>query len=71
MRGLIGKKIGMTSVFDDLGRSIPVTVIEVSTAVITQIKTEETDGYTAVQLSSFDKKEKIVRHRNPILSRRV
>lgn len=60
MRGLIGKKIGMTSVFDDLGRSIPVTVIEVSTAVITQIKTEETDGYTAVQLSSFDKKEKNV-----------
>lgn len=58
MRGLIGKKIGMTSVFDEIGRSIPVTVVEVSAAVITQIKTEETDGYNAVQLSSFDRKEK-------------
>lgn len=58
MRGLIGKKIGMTSVFDEIGRSIPVTVVEVSAAVITQIKTEESDGYNAVQLASFDKKEK-------------
>tara|TARA_R110000868_G_scaffold411716_1_gene707945 strand:+ start:390 stop:1028 length:639 start_codon:yes stop_codon:yes gene_type:complete len=58
MRGLIGKKIGMTSVFDEIGRSIPVTVVEVPAAVITQIKTEETDGYNAVQVSSFDKKEK-------------
>lgn len=60
MRGLIGKKIGMTSVFDEIGRSIPVTVVEVPTAVITQIKTEETDGYNAVQVSSFDRKEKNV-----------
>lgn len=60
MRGLVGKKIGMTSVFDEIGRSIPVTVVEVQAAVITQIKTEETDGYNAVQLSSFDKKEKNV-----------
>ena len=58
MRGLIGKKIGMTSVFDEIGRSIPVTVVEVPAAVITQIKTEENDGYNAVQVSSFDKKEK-------------
>ncbi len=58
MRGLIGKKVGMTSVFDEIGRSIPVTVVEVPAAVITQIKTEEKDGYNAVQLSSFDKKEK-------------
>lgn len=58
MSGLIGKKIGMTSVFDNLGRHIPVTVVEVDTHVITQIKTEETDGYNAVQLSAFDKKEK-------------
>ncbi len=50
----------MTSVFDELGRSIPVTVVEVPAAVITQIKTEENDGYNAVQLSSFDKKEKNV-----------
>ncbi len=60
MRGFVGKKIGMTSVFDEIGRSIPVTVVEVPTAVITQIKTEETDGYNAVQLSNFDKREKNV-----------
>lgn len=57
MSGLIGKKLGMTSIFDELGRSIPVTVIEVEPCVITQIKTEETDGYKAVQISAFDKKE--------------
>ena len=60
MSGLVGKKIGMTSVFDGRGRSIPVTVVEVPASVITQIKTEETDGYIAVQLSSFDKKAKNV-----------
>ena len=58
MRGLVGKKVGMTSVFDEIGRSIPVTVVEVPAAVITHIKTEEKDGYNAVQLSNFDKKEK-------------
>jgi len=58
MDGLIGKKVGMTSVFDELGNSIPVTVIEVEPCVITQIKTEESDGYNAVQLAAFDKKEK-------------
>jgi len=60
MSGLIGKKVGMTSIFDDLGRSIPVTVIEVEPCTITQIKTEETDGYNAVQLAAFDKKSKRV-----------
>lgn len=60
MSGLIGKKIGMTSVFDDNGRNIPVTVVEVPAAVITQIKTEETDGYTATQISAFDKKDKSI-----------
>ena len=58
MRGLIGKKVGMTSVFDKIGCSIPVTVVEVPAAVITQIKTEEKDGYNAVQVSSFERKEK-------------
>jgi large subunit ribosomal protein L3 len=58
MRGMVGKKIGMTSVFDEIGRSIPVTVVEVPAAVITSIKTEEKDGYNALQLSSFEKKEK-------------
>lgn len=56
--GLIGKKIGMTNLFDDNGRNYAVTVIEVEPCVITQIKTEETDGYKAVQLAAFDKKEK-------------
>lgn len=56
MSGLIGKKVGMTSIFDELGRSIAVSVIEVEPCAITQIKTEETDGYNAVQLSSFKKK---------------
>ncbi|MCC5915538.1 MAG: 50S ribosomal protein L3 [Balneolaceae bacterium] len=60
MSGLIGKKVGMTSIFDELGRSIAVTVIEVQPCTITQIKTEETDGYNAVQLAAFDKKEKNV-----------
>lgn len=50
----------MTSVFDGQGRSIPVTVVEVPASVITQIKTEETDGYNAIQLSSFDRKAKNV-----------
>jgi large subunit ribosomal protein L3 len=56
--GLIGKKIGMTNIFDDEGRNYAVTVIEVDPNVITQIKTEEKNGYEAVQLAAFDKKEK-------------
>lgn len=55
--GLIGKKVGMTNVFDDNGKNFAVTVIEVAPCVITQIKTIENDGYEAVQLASFDKKE--------------
>jgi large subunit ribosomal protein L3 len=58
MGALIGKKVGMTNVFDDLGNNRAVTVVEVQPNVITQIKTEENDGYNAVQLSSVDKKEK-------------
>ncbi len=58
--GLIGKKIGMTNIFDDNGRNFAVTVIEVAPNVITQIKTEETDGYRGVQLAAFDRKEKNV-----------
>lgn len=60
MSGLIGKKIGMTSVFDNIGRNFSVTVVEIEPCVITQIKTEETDGYNAVQIAAFDKKEKNV-----------
>jgi large subunit ribosomal protein L3 len=58
MSGLLGKKIGMTSIFDEAGNHLPVTVIEVEPNVITQIKTDDTDGYTAVQLASIEKKEK-------------
>lgn len=56
--GLIGKKIGMTNMFDDNGRNFSVTVIEVQPCVITQLKTKENDGYEAVQVAAFDKKEK-------------
>lgn len=60
MSGLIGKKLGMTSIFDELGRSIPVTVIEIEPCVITQIKTNETDGYNAVQIAAIEKKPRRV-----------
>jgi len=58
MPGLIGKKIGMTSVFDENGNNVPCTVLEVGPCVVTQIKREETDGYNAVQLAFDEKKEK-------------
>ncbi|MFN2126595.1 MAG: 50S ribosomal protein L3 [Anaerolineales bacterium] len=58
MPGLIGKKVGMTSVFDENGNNIPCTVLEVGPCVVTQIKTKETDGYNAVQLAYGEKKEK-------------
>ncbi len=58
MAGIIGKKIGMTSVFSVEGKNIPCTVIEAGPCVITQVKTEETDGYEALQLAYGDKKEK-------------
>jgi len=57
MKALIGKKIGMTQIFDERGRVIPVTAIEVGPCVVAQIKTNETDGYTAVQLGFGDVKE--------------
>ncbi|MFO8236356.1 MAG: 50S ribosomal protein L3 [Bacteroidales bacterium] len=58
MAGLIGKKIGMTSVFGADGKNIPCTVIEAGPCVVTQVKTEEKDGYSALQLAYDDKKEK-------------
>ena len=58
MPGLIGKKIGMTSVFDSNGKNIPCTVIEAGPCVVTQVRTEEKDGYAAVQLAYDEKKEK-------------
>jgi large subunit ribosomal protein L3 len=58
MLGIIGKKVGMTSVFSEDGKNIPCTVIEAGPCVVTQVKTEETDGYTACQLSFDDISEK-------------
>lgn len=58
MKGIIGKKIGMTSVFQADGRQVACTIIEAAPNVVTQIKTTATDGYNAVQLGLGDKKEK-------------
>ncbi|MBM3419592.1 MAG: 50S ribosomal protein L3 [Bacteroidetes bacterium] len=58
MQGLIGKKVGMTSIFDEDGKNIPVTVIEAGPCVVTQVKTVEKDGYSAIQLGFDDKKDK-------------
>ncbi|MDE6207195.1 MAG: 50S ribosomal protein L3 [Muribaculaceae bacterium] len=58
MPGLIGKKIGMTSVFSADGQNVPCTVIEVGPCVVTQVKTVETDGYEALQLGFEEEKEK-------------
>ena len=60
MKGILGKKIGMTQVFTKNGKLIPVTVIEVEPNVVTQIKTVEKDGYDAVQLSTGTVREKVV-----------
>ncbi|TFH28412.1 MAG: 50S ribosomal protein L3 [Bacteroidia bacterium] len=58
MPGLIGKKIGMTSIFDKDGKNIPCTVIQAGPCTVTQVKTVDSDGYAAVQLAFDDKKEK-------------
>ena len=58
MSGIIGKKVGMTSIFDAEGKNIPCTVIEAGPCVVTQLRTVDTDGYAAVQLAFDDKKEK-------------
>lgn len=60
MPGLIGRKIGMTSLFDENGKNFPCTVIEAGPCVVTQIKTTETDGYNAIQLAFGERKEKNV-----------
>jgi len=58
MPGLIGKKVGMTSVFGADGKNIPCTVLEVGPCVVTQVKTSEKDGYEALQIAYGEKKEK-------------
>ncbi len=58
MSGLIGKKIGMTSIYDDNGRNVPCTVIEAGPCVVTQIRSKEKEGYEAIQLAFDEKKAK-------------
>ena len=58
MKGILGKKVGMTQVFSKDGKLIPVTVVSVEPNVVTQVKTMENDGYEAIQLATVDKKEK-------------
>lgn len=58
MKGILGKKIGMTQIFTEHGEVIPVTVVEAGPVVVTQIKTTENDGYTAIQVGFRDAKEK-------------
>lgn len=58
MPGLIGRKVGMTSIFDENGKSIACTLVEAGPCVVTQVKNEETDGYKAVQMAYGERKEK-------------
>jgi large subunit ribosomal protein L3 len=58
MSGILGRKIGMTSIFDENGKNIPCTVIEAGPCVVTQVRTKEKDGYEAIQLGFEDKKDK-------------
>jgi large subunit ribosomal protein L3 len=58
MSGLIGKKIGMTSLFNEAGKNIPCTVLAIEPCTVTQVKTDETDGYNAVQLGTGSRSEK-------------
>ena len=58
--GILGKKLGMSQLFDDLGRAVPVTLIEAGPCRITQIKSQDTDGYTSVQLGFGNTREKLI-----------
>ena len=58
MSGILGKKIGMTSVYDANGKNVPVTVIEAGPCVVTQVRSKEKDGYDAIQLAFDEKKVK-------------
>ena len=59
MSGLIGKKIGMTSIFDENGKNLPCTVIQAGPCVVTQVRTQDSDGYDALQLGFDDKSAKM------------
>jgi large subunit ribosomal protein L3 len=58
MSGIIGKKIGMTGIFDEGGKNVPCTIIEAGPCVVTQVRTKDVDGYDAIQLAYDEKKEK-------------
>jgi large subunit ribosomal protein L3 len=60
VRGILGKKIGMTSIYDENGEAVPCTIIEAGPCFVTQIKTKEKDGYNAVQLGFDEKRERLV-----------
>lgn len=59
MKGILGRKVGMTQIYSETGTAIPVTVIEVKPNVVTKVLTKQSNGYEAVQLSVFDKREKL------------
>ena len=59
-KGILATKVGMTQIFDENGNLIPVTVLQAGPCVVTQIKTEENDGYSAIQVGYMDKREKLV-----------
>ena len=59
-KGILATKVGMTQIFQEDGTLIPVTVLQAGPCVVTQIKTEENDGYKAVQVGFVDKKDKII-----------
>jgi large subunit ribosomal protein L3 len=60
MLGILGKKIGMTNIFDDAGRNVPITVIEAGPCSVLQVKTKATDGYDAIQIGFGQRKERLV-----------
>lgn len=59
MTGILGKKIGMMNIFDELGRNTPITIIEAGPCYVLQVKTKETDGYSAIQLGFAEKKDRL------------
>ncbi len=61
MLGILGKKIGMTNIFDEAGKNVPVTVIEAGPCYVLQVKTKASDGYNAIQMGFCEKREKVTR----------
>ena len=71
MSGLVGKKIGMTSLFDENGKNIPCTIIEAGPCTVTQVKNNEKDGYRSIQISFDEKKKKSVSYTHLTLPTRL